>query len=182
MKKLFNKTKLFSKVKSINAQSVIAVCALVIGLCTVIVYIYQANIMAKQHQDSVWPYAFTGYSLNSDEGYSIRVTNKGIGPALVKSVSIELDDKQHLSWKGLMKSIGLDSINYTCSGVGVLSPNEVQTIFQVKKFSHAKIVWEKLQNLKIKITYCSIHDECWKVDSYSRKKTKSSENSTVTCG
>ena len=138
--------------------------------------------MAKQHQDSVCPYIFSGSSLNTNEGYSIRIMNKGIGPALVKSVAIKLDGKEHSSWKGLMNSIGLDSISYSCSGVGVLSPNESQVVFQVYKFSEAKIVWEKLQSLELITVYCSIHDECWSVDEKGRAKTKSSDEKEVGCG
>jgi len=168
--------------RKINTQLIIAISALVIGLFTVFIYIYQANIMAKQHQDSVWPYVNTGHSVNPSEGYSIRIDNKGIGPAIVKSMSIKLDGKEYSSWKGLMNSIGLDSIQYSCSGVSVLSPGETQTIFNVQNYDNAKIVWEKLKSIDIIAIYCSIHDECWKLDDNGREKTKSTETKQMACG
>ena len=80
-------TKKQKKIK-IKTELVVAISALFISLFTVFIYVYQARIMAKQHQDSVWPYIYCGKSLGND-GYTIKIFNKGIGPAIIKAVEIK---------------------------------------------------------------------------------------------
>ncbi len=150
----------------INYELVVAISALVISLFTVVIYIYQAQIMSEQHKDSVWPYVFSGKSINNNDGLSIKVYNKGIGPAIIKSVQVDIQGTSYESWRSLMHSFNLDTLNFYCSNVEgtVLSPKEEMSIFGVDSYREARLVWKELQELRVRVTYCSIHDDCWNSD------------------
>lgn len=59
----------------------VALLAVIIGLSTMFVYIYQARIMSRQVQATTWPFLETIVSEGTD-GFYINVKNKGVGPLL----------------------------------------------------------------------------------------------------
>jgi len=79
-----------SKAKRFSFQNAGTLIALVISVIAMFTSIYEANIMKTQQKSMVWPYLSLGVSY-SDTGFSIRVFNNGIGPALVKSVEVKVD-------------------------------------------------------------------------------------------
>ncbi len=83
----------------------------------------------------------------------------------------------------MLSSIKLDSINYYCSNISgtVLSPGEEVPIFGIQNYYEGKLVWNKLKNLEIIIDYCSIHDECWRVDGSDALKIKVHKNNPGQC-
>ena len=154
------------KINRINTELVIAIAALVISLFTVCIYVYQANIMAKQHKDSVWPHIYYGKSLNEIEGFNIKIMNKGIGPAIIKSLEIKSDDLSYQSWSELLAYHELDSLYRYCSSISgtVLLPGEEMAIFGIPNYIEGRKLWNTVGNLNIDIDYCSIHDDCWRTN------------------
>src|SRR5690606_17168272 len=80
------------KFPTIKTQVAVAFAAIFVSTATLFVYIYQARIMQTQQQVAVWPYVEWLPSWG-DHGLYLEVSNKGIGPALVKKVTIKLDGK-----------------------------------------------------------------------------------------
>ncbi|MEX0273761.1 MAG: hypothetical protein AB3N16_05225, partial [Flavobacteriaceae bacterium] len=62
--------------------------ALLVSLFTLVVFIYQTNLIRQQQYMSVYPYLSMGneYSSTLKYGYSLR--NEGIGPAIIESVKV----------------------------------------------------------------------------------------------
>ncbi|WP_298760452.1 hypothetical protein [uncultured Psychroserpens sp.] len=138
--------------------------------------------MAKQHQDSVWPYIYSGRSLNNN-GFKMTIYNKGIGPALIKSVSINVDGTNYNSWQSLLNQYDLDTLTFYCSNISgtIISPQEEHTIFGLTKSTEALLVWNKIPNINVDIIYCSIHDECWNSNGSQIKKINSYESINGIC-
>lgn len=168
--------------KRIDPQKLLAISALIISVFTACIYIYQATIMSKQHQDSVWPYVYSGISLNEEQGLTISLYNKGIGPALVQSVIISQKDKTFNSWSELLEYLKLKGIRFSCSGTAVLAASETQQIFQVADFEEASKLYKKLNAMDIKIIYCSIHEECWSLEANELKKVNLKKTKSIICG
>jgi len=70
-----------------SAEFWLAFFALVVGVCTMMVYIYQATIMSKQLSASVRPFPIAIYS-NQEDVVSWGVENKGVGPAFIKETRL----------------------------------------------------------------------------------------------
>jgi hypothetical protein len=147
---------------------VMATLAVVIGICTMVVYIYQARVMSKQLHTSVWPYVEV-ISSQGNSGISIGVSNKGAGPAIIKTNRIVLDGKAH-------KENKLDSVlelitgrkiarNYTTVESRVMAAGEHFNFVEINDRSDMLALHSALRmhTLEIEVCYCSIYDDCWKI-------------------
>jgi hypothetical protein len=76
--------------KKISSEMFIAVFAVIISLSTLFVYIYQSNLMKQQQKMSVWPHLTIGPSV-SEDAFTLRMMNQGIGPAIIESAVITHD-------------------------------------------------------------------------------------------
>lgn len=90
------------KKSSLKPDLIIALMALVIGIGTMIVYVYQARIMSKQQHASVWP--FLEVSITQGQlGTYISVENKGVGPAIERLKWIALPTRKIKLMKSFSK-------------------------------------------------------------------------------
>jgi hypothetical protein len=162
---------MFNKLKSLRPDFVIAILAVIIGVCTMFVYIYQANLMSKQMRASSWPYLETGY-LTGTNGFFINVTNKGAGPAIVKDAHYVVDNIRYGDSKQSVDSIAFlltgnrNLLNgYSNIHRKVLSPGETVTLIEVTDTVSMKLLNDALpkHQIVIEICYCSVYDECWRM-------------------
>lgn len=177
MKKLLNSIKSLFK-----ADILMASTALIVSICALVVSFYEAGLMRKQHEDSVWPYIDVGTSYNK-EGFRLHVSNKGVGPAIIKSFKIWLEEQPIEQWDGFIEKHYGDSIAYSCSSINgnVLSPNEEVRIVHVRNAEAAEQIWKEIQKFEIEIIYCSIHDECWKLHEEREKMNFKGETPKSLC-
>jgi hypothetical protein len=145
------------------------------------VYIYQARIMSKQTQAATWPYLEVIFS-NSNDHFSINVTNKGVGPAIIKNATLYLDG---LFYPDTHKNA--DSIAYILTGSRnllngytnihnrVMSPGEVINFIEINDSTSVKLLLQSLKqhSVQLEICYCSVFDECWKAISGKVEPCKS---------
>jgi hypothetical protein len=143
--------------------------AVIIGLCTMFVYIYQANIMSKQMHASVWPYLQTNIS-EGEHGIFISVNNKGVGPAIVKSAYVLVDNDRYPDSKKNMDSLafaitGTKNLldGYTNLKDRVLAAGEEIKFIEINDSSSAKLFKKALSShsIKLEICYCSVYGDCW---------------------
>jgi hypothetical protein len=156
----------------IKTESIVAFAAIFVSIATLLVYLYQARIMQKQQHTSVWPYVEWLYNNDRDQLY-ITVENKGIGPALVKSVKLELDGKVMGSnsefFKTLLGNSNFNFVNSTVQG-RVISPGEKVELFHIYDSSKARAVdslllWNSSKHeFRLSICYCSVYGDCWTTD------------------
>lgn len=156
-----------------SPELVVAVMAVIIGLATMLVYIYQARIMSKQMQATTWPYLEIVFS-NTGDQFSITVKNKGTGPAIVKDALIRLDGVPFPDTQKNADSIaslltGSRSVlnGYTNINNRVVSPSEVIPFIEINDSTSIKRFYQGLRKHKaqLEICYCSVFDECWIVAS-----------------
>jgi hypothetical protein len=149
-----------------STELIVALAAIFVGVATLFVYIYQARIMQHQQYASVWPYVeWVSYSSDT-QGFFIHVENKGVGPAIIKSVKMTLDGKELSSNRELFKAmIGKDDFDFDQSTIEgrVIAAREI-----IKPFFIADTVIANQFNkafekkpFRLEICYCSIYDECW---------------------
>jgi hypothetical protein len=162
----------------IKPEMIIALCATFVSIATLIVYIYQARVMIRQAEImqsqqhvSVWPFLETLITTmvsteKPDEAY-YEIENKGIGPAIVKNVTIKVDgvvmkDNNELFESMIGKTDTL-SISTTQVKNRVIAAGEKIRIFHiigddlVKRFA---IAFQK-KKFEYIVCYCSVYDDCW---------------------
>lgn len=92
------------KKKEVDLGVVLAIIAVIISICTMIISLVETSIMQKQQHSmtesakaSVWPYVTTTINTLADEGqikFSFELENKGVGPALMKDFEMQYDGKK----------------------------------------------------------------------------------------
>lgn len=171
-----NPENLTTRARALRPDFVVAVLAVVIGVCTMIVYIVQARIMSRQLHATVWPYLETNfsYSIDPDPGVAVTTANKGVGPALVKKAFLILDDRRYPDSKAALDSLasrltGSKNVldGYTNLNTRVISPGEEIRFIEVTDSAKAVALMHALNGhrVRVEICYCSVFGDCWKTDA-----------------
>ena len=108
--------------RRINPEMWTAASAVVIGVCALLVSIYQARLMHEQQElmqqeqrATVWPYLDLGTSYSGD-ALRLMVFNNGVGPARVQGVSASFEGRPLASWSDLLAEVmGGDGYRFTMS-------------------------------------------------------------------
>jgi hypothetical protein len=125
---------------------------------------YNVYLQRQQVRAQVWPYLVLDAEFNGIEGVSIRVANRGVGPAKVKRVRVSVDGKRARDWIEAMAML-LRTPNPSDSwGFGeiedqVMSPG--LEIIPIKIRRHSREVVAERRRLAIELCYCSTLEECW---------------------
>jgi hypothetical protein len=158
-----------SRIRVAEWGSVVAIGLSALALA---IGVYQTRLMQAQARAGVWPYVKIGASYltrGDNPGFEFHVENNGVGPALVKSVQVSLDDKPLRSWvdafpvllghgesfakfEGLAGAVIPPSTNRETAIVAI----RINDLQQAEKFFDAR------GRFKVEICYCSVYDECWK--------------------
>ncbi|HLI18012.1 MAG TPA: hypothetical protein VKV22_07055 [Rhodanobacteraceae bacterium] len=148
--------------RGIRWDALAAIIASLVGLLALVVAGYTAYIQRQQVRAQVWPYLI---GANSGGRLGLFWINKGVGPAIVRSVEVTVDGKPQSDWKTVVHSIGLPAADYHQSFLSgnVLSPGEnldwIQ--FQNKADYDNFLRLEHGPGFQIKVCYCSTLGDCW---------------------
>lgn len=151
----------------------VAVSAVVIGVCALAVSLYETSLMRSEQRASVLPVLELGRSLyiNRDsetrDDWRLRLfaENVGIGPARVKHFEVTVDGQVQPTWGAAMNSLLGDttSVNYVQSTIGnrtIPAGGEV-LMFELHDKQLMPRLSEQFDRLNFEACYCSIFDECW---------------------
>ncbi len=174
-----------------NSERILSLSAMSISFITLIIFIYQTNLMSRQNDLSILPYLQVATSAHSESGsYSLSLKNHGVGPAIIESVIMEFkgnrydlkDYKNELFDFLTLMAPELDSIhpvNTSTLDKGIAIPaNSVYLIIDISDSPEDyRIITENLyqlesQGLKYEITYKSIQNERWMINTDSEGPVK----------
>ncbi|MEE2527336.1 hypothetical protein V0U79_13295 [Hyphobacterium sp. HN65] len=155
-----------------NHQALTAIGAMVVGLAALYVAWDQARVMRAQQHGAVYPAlqmdGFVTYQ-NGRQSVGLRVTNSGVGPAIIEDVVLLRDEEpseefrsvidlapegSDLSWTTMIGRVlaagdAVEPIEMSWSADGPYQP-EMTPI--ADEWTH----WD------ISICYCSVFDRCWR--------------------
>ena len=73
-----------------NSEKVLSISAMVMSFITLVIFIYQTNLMRRQNYLSILPYlSITTSNSSVDNKFSLSLENHGVGPAIIESVTID---------------------------------------------------------------------------------------------
>lgn len=141
-----------------------AVIAALIGLLALTVSGYTAWLQRQQVRAEVWPYLQTGISPNRQ---IMTLENKGVGPALIRSVKLYVDRKPQRTWPDAFDALGLHDLREqpqsTINGV-VLAPGDVIQQMAFRDAGRFAQFYAQYPRIELEVCYCSALDECWLYD------------------
>jgi hypothetical protein len=159
--------------RRLDSNVIIAVSAVTISLCALVVSLYEVSVMRSDQRASVWPYLDVSISYSAD-GFRIQATNNGIGPALIESVQITVDGEPVYDWDEVIErlvgpSSGIDYSNYLVGQFnGEVLPAEGEMLLFGVPGEWTPIkrqLAEGLSRATWQVCYCSVYGECWTLDS-----------------
>jgi hypothetical protein len=141
-----------------------AVIAALVGLLALCVSGYTAYLQREQVRAQVWPYLQTGISGSMRE---LTLVNKGVGPALIRSVQIYVDGKPQHDWDGVYAALGLKFEHrppYSTVNRVVLSAGEHITQVLFRDADDFNLYARQATRVEMRLCYCSTMNECWMRD------------------
>ena len=168
-----------------NSERILSLSAMSISFITLIIFIYQTNLMSRQNALSILPYLQLSTSDNSAAStYSLSVLNHGVGPAIIESVILEYKGKRYDLKDyddylfNVLKQIepeldSITSLDTSTLDKGIAIPaNATYRVFSVHNSEpEYRLLMEKLAiiepELRYEIIYKSIQEERWLIHSDS---------------
>ncbi len=182
---------MFKKKIKWNSDKLLSLSAMSISFITLMIFVYQTNLMSKQNYLSILPYLSISISNNpADDTFKLELENYGVGPAIIESVTCIYKDKKYdLSDYGdelftflKAKAPELDSIksiSYSTLDKGLAIPvNTAHSILEVVDSSSDYLLIRNAlgrlleEGLHYEIVYRSIQDERWLISNNTRGPEK----------
>lgn len=158
-----------------------AVIAALVGLLALLVSAYTANVQRQQVRAQVWTRLFFA---SSDSDRNLMVTNKGVGPARIESLSIYVDGKAQQDWDHVFAALGVAKppqlLVSTVNGM-VVAANERVTFLQFARAEDWNAFREHAESrVKLRTCYCSVLDECLLFDQRTAHRGHGAISAMVT--
>ena len=182
------KEKSFRKIRW-TSEKVMSISALFVSAISLFALFYQLNLareenelIQKQQSASVLPHLSQWFSQTND-GFKVIFGNKGVGPAFIKEVKLELKDTIFYNTDNLLNyltqklyskdSIIVNASTSTFSKGFVLPANETIEIVHIKDPKEAQIFRSYLQTVELDYTilYADVYGAEW---TLSNKNSDSS--------
>lgn len=144
-----------------NRDAVAALIAALIGVLALLVSGYTAYIQRQQVRAQVWPRLLLA---NFTSEGAMKMLNKGVGPAIVRSVEVAVDGRSQRGWKEVVSALGLHPSPLRTSTISdyVISANEQVPVVVFADAGRFREFRDASRGrMTIDICYCSTLDDCW---------------------
>ncbi len=149
--------------RALNWDALAAIVASLIGLVALVVAGYTAYIQREQVRAQVWPYLIGGSSSASND---IIWINKGVGPAIIRSVEVGFDGRAQQDWSSLLGTMEPRPEGWHQSFLAgnVVSAGETVTWLHFSNRSDFDrfMTHGKQDGFRVELCYCSTLGDCWR--------------------
>ena len=162
--------------KSLNSNLVIALTALFISACALLLSIQEIRIMRSQQKANMYPH-LTLYKSYNSSGFGWKVKNSGNGIARVNSFQIYDGDTYFKEWQDVIHTLsdGELSLDYNYMSTNnvrnaMLMAGEEVTIFWVRWTDASRRIDELAKEISMRVCYESLLGECWVIEEGDSKE------------
>ncbi|MAN46730.1 MAG: hypothetical protein GYB49_12795 [Alphaproteobacteria bacterium] len=156
-----------------KAEMLIAICAVLTSVIALFVAWDQGRVMRAQQHGSVYPVLQVDGFVSSTptrRSLGLRLSNSGVGPALIESVTLLEDGEPIDGFESHRESLppGYD-LSWSGATGRALAPDQMITPVEVAwpvevlsedDFYEVAGEWD---DLALEICYCSVFERCWKL-------------------
>lgn len=143
----------------------VASSAVVIAVASLAITLYEARATREHDRMSVWP-RLAQETSDSGGRYDRAITNVGLGPAIIRSFELRLDDTVQHSWGPVVNALvaPASAPGYFFSAVGpgtVILPGRTLHVLTLIAGTLSSAAAAQDHRLASRLCYCSLYDECW---------------------
>ena len=149
----------------------VALSAVAISLCALIVSIQEVRIMRQQQKVSMYPYLSVKRSYTA-EGFGIYLKNSGTGLAKVNSIEVYEGDQYFTNALDIVQKKVPDSLAFGYEIIRannvfneVVTPNESICLFAVPWNEVTRALEAEMRDFNIRICYSSLLDDYWVLEN-----------------
>ncbi len=158
-----------------NPEMLVAVSAVVIGACALLVSFYEVRIMRADQRSSVLPLlelsrSYYRTSRGGQDGEAVmRLTlnaeNVGIGPARVVDFHVTVDGEAYQTWGAAFEALlgREEPIDYGQSTImgRTIPPGRSVDMFSLNDTQLAGEIYASFDRFDFQACFCSVFEECW---------------------
>ncbi len=151
-----------------SGTPLLSIVAIVMSVGALLVSVFEVSAIRDEQRVQVWPYISVDTNYTS-EGFRLEATNKGIGPARIRTLLMTfdgrpVDDLDQLIIDTIGEEDAFSYEMYMASDISqsVMSPDEERILFGVPwedRTRRLSQIWSS--KVDIQVCYCSVYDECW---------------------
>lgn len=147
----------------ITSSMMTALAAGIVSLSALTVSIYEAYLMREQQAASVLPIIDFWAAYSTDHSYSLNLANKGLGPAFIKHITVDVDGAPARSWGEVTKFLTGRRVALSESALigSVLAPGEAGEMLSINHEESGTLVWRNAGRVVLGVCYCSVFGNCW---------------------
>lgn len=163
--------------KLLEPEMLVAISAIFISLCALVVSVHESKIMRESQFASVWPYVDFNLSFG-DDYFDLGVSNDGIGPAKIKYIKFSNTDTvfyfvhNFINYINQKDSLRINKYSYSNLTGGVMRASESISLFSTKDSIAIKNLLIHFGNYNYEVCFCSVFDECWVRTKYDTTPCK----------
>jgi hypothetical protein len=153
--------------QKLNTDRILSVSAILIGLMTLVVYFIQTRLIIDQQHAGVWPcveITGTNYGGSSKQVFKVNITNKGIGPAIIKKVILKYKGKTYREFSEIY-DVAIKLGDYERSSVEgrTMASNETFNPINIPLSTQGYRFGQMFYNdsIQVKIYYQSVYGKCF---------------------
>jgi hypothetical protein len=159
--------KLFGK--TISNQAILATMATIVSTSALVVSLMQTYYQHKYLHAAAWPHLQATAHRNEDKDSTkssivIKLMNKGVGPAIVESVTYTYKGKEIKNIEELIEAVIGKNFAGEYKNIGngeVMAQNEEFNHIGIMGTKNGKLFSDALIFIKMRIVYSSVHDQRW---------------------
>ena len=145
-------------------ETFVAVAALIVSISAVAVGLYEASLQRRHDRAEVWPrLELTTYTTLN--GASLSIENHGIGPALIKSVTVTVDGKRVRSWNDVLVALlghpPAAQFSNSTIAESALRPGDKVMMVGLPNADMPPRFWTAIHRVGFSVCYSSVFDEYW---------------------
>lgn len=148
-------------------ETFIALAALVVSVSAVAVGIYEASLQRAHDRAEVWPHLELSTYVMS-KGAELRLENSGIGPAVVHSIVVSVDNRPRRDWAEVIAAITgkqPDVLENSTAADRAIRAGDHVTLVGVPAQSLPPGMWDYIKRVSVRICYSSVFGESWVLES-----------------
>ena len=157
-------------------QTVLSVVGVFIAVVALYAALTESEAVRRQTAAAVWPFvqvSVADFDSGEVAGFTLSVTNAGVGPALVRTLRVVVEGEPMRDWAHVVAPLGGtvdENVGRNSIGNRVLSPGQKVDLISVSDPVLARRLQAVVRSPGTTITYCycSIFEECWLADGQSQ--------------
>lgn len=148
-------------------ETFIALAALVVSVSAVAVGIYEASLQRAHDRAEVWPHLeLSTYAM--PKGAELRLENNGIGPAIVHSIIVTVDNRPRHNWAEVLEAITgkrPEALENATTAERAVRAGDRVILVGVPAQNLPPGMWDYIKRVGVRICYSSVFGESWVLES-----------------